>query len=88
MDAAYTDKLDGRITEEFWQRKQDDWQTEELKIKSLISGLNEDRSEEHLLDLQDFITLAKGLFSISYAETCRTGQIAEKSTFELLYREP
>ena len=38
MDAAYLDKLDGKITEEFWQRKQADWQTEELRIKGLIAG--------------------------------------------------
>jgi len=24
MDAAYTDKLDGKISEDFWQRKQAD----------------------------------------------------------------
>ena len=31
MDAAYSDKLDGKISEEFWQRKQADWETEELQ---------------------------------------------------------
>jgi hypothetical protein len=36
MDAAYNDKLDGKISEGFWQRKQADWQAEELRIKSLI----------------------------------------------------
>jgi hypothetical protein len=26
MDQAYSDKLDGKISEEFWQRKMTDWQ--------------------------------------------------------------
>jgi len=62
MDAAYTDKLDGKITEEFWQRKQADWQTEELRIKSLVGGLEEDKSRERLLDVQRILELAKDAY--------------------------
>jgi hypothetical protein len=29
MDAAYVDKLDGKIPEEFWDRKMRDWRMEE-----------------------------------------------------------
>ncbi len=29
MDTAYTDKLDGKIPEDFWSRKMDEWRTEE-----------------------------------------------------------
>ena len=29
MDAAYIDKLDGKIAEDFWQRKQAEWLAEE-----------------------------------------------------------
>jgi len=32
-DSAYTDKLDGNISEEFWQRKQADWLSEERRLK-------------------------------------------------------
>ncbi len=59
MDAAYTDKLDGKISEEFWQRKQADWQTEELRIKSLIAGLEEDKSGERLLNVQRILELSQ-----------------------------
>jgi hypothetical protein len=52
MDAAYTDKLEGKITEDFWQRKQADWQTEETRIKSLISGLGENKRGERLLEVR------------------------------------
>jgi DNA invertase Pin-like site-specific DNA recombinase len=59
MDAAYTDKLDGKITEDFWQRKQADWQAEEARIKSLIAGLEEGKSNERLLNMQRILGLAQ-----------------------------
>ncbi len=59
MDAAYTDKLDGRISREFWQRKQADWENEELRIRSLISGPDEDNSGEKLLTVQRILELAQ-----------------------------
>jgi hypothetical protein len=62
MDGAYSDKLDGKIAEEFWQRKQADWQREELRIKSLISGLEEDKSAERLLKMQRILELAQNAY--------------------------
>ena len=41
MDAAYNDKLNGKISDEFWQRKQADWEAEDARIRALISGLKE-----------------------------------------------
>ena len=46
MDQAYTDKLDGKIPEDFWQRKMIDWRAEEEKINIALAGLqtwNNDR---------------------------------------------
>jgi site-specific DNA recombinase len=62
MDAAYTDKLDGKISEEFWQRKQADWETDELRIKSLIAGLVESKSGERLLSVSRILELAKDAY--------------------------
>ncbi len=39
MDAAYMDKLDGKIPEEFWERKMTDWRMEEQQVKMAIQGL-------------------------------------------------
>src|ERR1700677_2185792 len=64
MDAAYLDKLDGKITEEFWQRKQRDWQAEELRIQSLVSGLGEDQTSERLLNMQRILELAQNAHSL------------------------
>lgn len=86
MDAAYSDKLDGKIPETFWQRKQADWQADEFRIKSRISGLEEDKTHERLLDVQRILELAKRrLFSVPYAETGGAGRFARKCTFEPLY---
>ena len=40
MDQAYNDKLDGKITPEYWERKSAEWQAEEqaLQIELLNSG--------------------------------------------------
>ncbi len=64
MDAAYLDKLDGKITEEFWQRKQRDWQAEEFRIQSLVSGLGGDQSGERLLDMERILELAQNAHSL------------------------
>jgi catechol-2,3-dioxygenase len=39
MDAAYTDKLDGKIPEDFWERKMSEWRVEEQQVKMAIDGL-------------------------------------------------
>ena len=41
FDRAYTDKLDGKISPEFWERKAVEWQAEEEKIQHQIKGLNQ-----------------------------------------------
>jgi site-specific DNA recombinase len=52
MDAAYCDKLDGKIPEGFWQRKQAEWQAEELRITSRLEGLKEPNKEGTLADVR------------------------------------
>ena len=64
MDATYLDKLDGKISEEFWQRKQRDWQAEELRIQSLVSGPGEDQTGERLLNMQRILELAQNAHSL------------------------
>ena len=59
QDAAYEDKLNGTITEEFWQRKQAEWQMEELRLKALITGTDQEDTEQHLLDVHRIFELAQ-----------------------------
>jgi hypothetical protein len=57
IDQAYTDKLDGRIPEEFWQRKMIEWQADEQRIEAVITGLKESGSDR-LLSVKRILELA------------------------------
>lgn len=39
MDAAYIDKPDGKIDDEFWERKVGEWRVEEQQVKLALEGL-------------------------------------------------
>lgn len=58
MDSAYADKLDGKISEDFWERKMNDWQMEEQQVKMAIQGLNEAETSDRALDAQRIFELA------------------------------
>ena len=57
LDQAYLDKLDGKITEEFWSRKSADWRVEENQIHMAIRGLA-DIKPERMLDAVRILELA------------------------------
>jgi DNA invertase Pin-like site-specific DNA recombinase len=57
IDHAYTDKLDGKISEEFWQRKTAEWQLEEQQILMAMQGLRE-ASPDVLLNAKRALELA------------------------------
>lgn len=48
LDQAYQDKLDGKITEEFWERKSIGWQAEEQQIQMALRGLEQASPERPL----------------------------------------
>jgi hypothetical protein len=58
MDNAYTDKLDGRIPEDFWERKMSDWRMEEQQVKMAMEGLNSAETSDRALDAQRILELA------------------------------
>jgi site-specific DNA recombinase len=57
LDQAYQDKLDGKISEEFWTRKSGEWQAEEKQIRISMQGLEMVRPER-LLDAAKILELA------------------------------
>jgi hypothetical protein len=69
MDLAYQDKLDGKISEEFWSRKSMEWQLEESQIRGSLVELQRVRTERFLDVVKDFRTRKQGLFSIRYARS-------------------
>jgi site-specific DNA recombinase len=57
MDQAYQDKLDAKISDEFWMRKSAEWQAEETQIRESIRALETARPER-LLDAARILELA------------------------------
>jgi hypothetical protein len=64
MDSAYIDKLDGKIAEEFWQRKQAEWQADEARITTQIEGLKEPNLAERLIDVHRILELTQHAHSL------------------------
>jgi hypothetical protein len=64
MDAAYTDKLDGKIPEDFWERKMSDWRMEEQQVKMAIQGLTNAETGDRALDAQRIFELANKAYSL------------------------
>ena len=63
MDQAYLDKLDGRITEDFWRRKSEEWQQEEQQLLLALNGLQKATSDR-LLTTQRILELANKAHSL------------------------
>jgi hypothetical protein len=64
MDNAYTDKLDGKIPEDFWERKTSDWRMEEQQVKMAMEGLNSAEIGDRALDAQRILELANQAYSL------------------------
>ena len=58
MEQAYLDKLDGKIPDEFWQRKSVEWQSEESEVLGVLRGLNQPNEQSHVLNLTRILELA------------------------------
>ena len=63
LDQAYVDKLDGKIAEEFWERKSAEWQEEERRILSARRAVNT-QPAERLLDAARILELANKAYSL------------------------
>jgi site-specific DNA recombinase len=63
IDQAYQDKLDGRIPEEFWERKMTEWTREERSIQDALARL-EQPTNKQLLTAQRTLELANKAYSL------------------------
>jgi len=57
MDQAYSDKLDEKISEDFWNRKNQEWLDEERNVWTAIRVLDEPIAER-ILALEKILELA------------------------------
>ena len=58
IDAAYMDKLDGKITEEVWGRKMADWRLEEHHVKLALDAVANAETEDRALSAERTLELA------------------------------
>jgi site-specific DNA recombinase len=63
IDQAYQDKLDGRIPEDFWERKMTEWTREERSIQDALARLNQP-TNDRLLTAQKTLELANKAYSL------------------------
>jgi len=57
LDQVYLDKLDGKISEEFWSRKAQDWQLEEQQVSMALHGLQQSQNGDRLLTANRILEL-------------------------------
>jgi site-specific DNA recombinase len=69
MEQAYTDKLDGKIPEEFWLRKSTDWQAEEGQILESLRCLNAPYDEQQVLNATRILELANKAYFLYLRQT-------------------
>jgi site-specific DNA recombinase len=68
FEQAYMDKLDGKISEEFWERKAAEWQAEEEQIQHAIRRV-ERVKPERILDGIKILELANKAYSLYVKQT-------------------
>ena len=64
MDQIYEDKLDGKISGEFWERKHGECREQERSLQVQISRQSEPVAPEHVLSLQKIFELASSAYSL------------------------
>jgi site-specific DNA recombinase len=68
LDQAYIDKLDGKISEEFWSRKASEWQAEEQQVQMALQGLNQ-VGPDRMLDGIRILELANNAYFLYLKQT-------------------
>jgi site-specific DNA recombinase len=58
MKQTYFDKLDGNITAEFWNRMQQEWQQEEMRLEQTLTNLQQPVEPQRRLDAERALELA------------------------------
>src|SRR2546427_658469 len=69
LDQAYEDRLDGKITEEFWEAKSAEWQEEEQELLASLRELEQAENHERALDRVRILELANKAHSLYVTQT-------------------
>ena len=69
LEQAYVDRLDGKITEEFWEAKSAEWQEEEQALLASLRVLEQAGNPERALDRIRILELANKAHSLYVTQT-------------------
>jgi len=72
LEQAYVDRLDGKITEEFWERSPPNVQEEEQALLASLRELERAGNPERALDRVRILELANKAYSLYVRQTLRT----------------
>jgi hypothetical protein len=86
MDRAYQDKLDAKISEDFWERRAREWSEDEQRIQEALARLEQPAPQRLLTAQRTFRTREQGLFFVPYPHSSRTGPTVAIGAFELRRR--
>jgi site-specific DNA recombinase len=64
QDQAYTDKLDGKIPEDFWERRMSEWRKEEQQLKAAIDRLDSGEAHDRTREVERVFELANSAYSL------------------------
>jgi DNA invertase Pin-like site-specific DNA recombinase len=66
IDQAYMDKLDGKISEDFWHTKTAEWRLEEQRLVTAMQGLQQINPERHLSTkrISELVRKAHALYAV------------------------
>ena len=66
MDQMYEDKLDGKIDDEFWTRKMNNWREQERQLQGAVERLRWPQTPENALSAQRILELANKAYSLYF----------------------
>jgi len=69
LEQAYVNRLDGKITEEFWEAKSAEWQEEEQTLLASLRELERAETPERALDRVRILELANKAHSLYVTQT-------------------
>lgn len=79
---AYIDKLDGKISEEFWGRKAAEWRFGEQQVKVALDDLTTADLGDRALDAQRVLELANKAYLLYLSQdSAEKGQTAQNAVF-------
>jgi len=64
IDRLFEDKLDGKITEEFWAVKSSEYRDQELALETALKRLSQPPSTDHVLTVERVFELANRAYSL------------------------